>query len=313
MCGSESDIVLEARNFSKSYGPVEAVSGLSFHVGRGETYGLIGPDGGGKTSLIRSFVGLLPVEEGELFYRGRSVGEDPEYVRSRIGYMPQHFSLYQDLSVMENLRFFSDLFDVDRKEANRRIEELFLFSGLKPFSRRRAGALSGGMKQKLALSCMLVHSPDIIILDEPTFGVDPVSRNDFWQILARLKELGTTILVSTAYMDEAGLCDRVGLMFKGRLLASDRPGTLKRSYPLTLYAVRTEQPHLVQDVLEDSGICDECHLFGEGVHLTFRPGKTPQDGQEILDKKGLTWETFGPIDAGMEDLFLRLMGENRDA
>ena len=312
MCASKGETVLEARQFSKSYGQIRAVRDISFSVGRGEIFGLIGPDGGGKTSLIRSFVGLLPIEAGELFFQGRSVGADPEYVRSRIGYMPQHFSLYQDLTVKENLLFFADLFDVNRKEALRRMEELFLFSGLKPFVRRKAGALSGGMKQKLALSCMLIHSPDIIILDEPTFGVDPLSRNDFWQILARLKEEGTTILVSTAYMDEAGLCDRVGLIFKGRLLASDEPEGLKKSYPRTLYRIGTSRPHLVQDSLEAAGICDECHLFGEGVHVTFQPGRTTANGKEVLERAGLSWDSFDAIEAGMEDLFLKLMKETGD-
>jgi ABC-2 type transport system ATP-binding protein len=311
MCASSSRAVLEARRFSRNYGKVEAVLDVSFAVEKGEIFGLIGPDGGGKTTLLRSLVSLLAIEKGELFFEGRSVGEDPEYVRRNIGYMPQRFSLYQDLTVEENLRFFADLFNVPGEAARERIDNLYEFSGLRDFSDRRAGALSGGMKQKLALSCMLVHSPGTIILDEPTFGVDPVSRNEFWQILFRLRGEGTTILVSTAYMDEAGLCDRVGLMFNGRILASDEPEALRSRYPGALYGVRTEQPHLILDALEESGLCGEHHLFGEGVHLAPAEGVSPERIESYLREKGLIWDSFGPIRAGIEDLFLLLMkGEN---
>ncbi len=307
MCNSRGEVVLEARNFSRSYGEVKAVREVSFSVLRGEIFGLIGPDGGGKTTLLRSLVSLLSIEKGELFFEGRSVAREPELVRRRIGYMPQRFSLYQDLTVEENLRFFGDLFDVDRKEAEGRIEELYGFSGLKPFSRRRAGALSGGMKQKLALSCMLVHSPRVIVLDEPTFGVDPVSRSEFWQILFRLREGGTTILVSTAYMDEAGLCDRVGLMYGGRILASDAPELLNSRFPRDLYGIRTGQPHLVLDALEESRLCGDCHLFGEGVHLTLEENRSPGEVEACLRERNLGWTFFGPVKPGIEDLFLLLM------
>ncbi len=309
MCASSSGAALEARRFSRNYGKVQAVREVSFSVEKGEVFGLIGPDGGGKTTLLRSLVSLLSIEEGELFFEGRSVREEPDYVRRQIGYMPQRFSLYQDLTVEENLHFFADLFNVPRGDARKRIDDLYGFSGLRDFADRRAGALSGGMKQKLALSCMLVHSPGTIILDEPTFGVDPVSRNEFWQILFRLREEGTTILVSTAYMDEAGLCDRVGLMYGGHLLAVDEPEALRTRYPGTLYGLRTEQPHLALDALEESGLCGECHLFGEGVHLTLADEVSSEGIESYLGEKGLTWESFAPIRAGIEDLFLLLMKE----
>ncbi|MDC7224184.1 MAG: ABC transporter ATP-binding protein [Spirochaetales bacterium] len=309
---SVSKIALEARDFVKRYGDFTAVRGVSLSVFRGEIFGLIGPDGAGKTSLIRSWVSLLDIDGGTLHFMERSVTEDADFVRSHVGYMPQRFSLYPDLTVEENLRFFADLFRVSRSEFPERRKELYDFSGLEPFARRKAGALSGGMKQKLALSCMLIHSPEIILLDEPTFGVDPVSRNDFWHILAQLKKRGTTILVSTAYMDEAVLCDRVALMYNGRILTSGAPEALKKSFPEPLYLIRTAHPHLVHDGMEHSELCGECQLFGEGVHLTLRPAVTGQDILSFLSQQGLAYESFEPIPWGMEDLFLRLMtGDSR--
>ena len=303
------EVVLEARHFRKSYGHVQAVRDVSFSVYRGEIFGLIGPDGGGKTSLIRSMVSLLRIDGGALFFKGRSVGDHPDFVRRNVGYMPQRFSLYQDLTVRENLRFFAELFAVGAAESRERIRELYEFSGLEPFSSRRAAALSGGMKQKLALSCMLVHSPEVIVLDEPTFGVDPVSRHEFWQILTRLKAGGTTILVSTAYMDEAYLCDRVGLMFDGRILALDEPSVLKDRYPDTLYSLRTGQPNRAHDVLSAAGFCEECNLFGDGVHFTLREGFSAERVRDLLESRKVRFESIDPIESGIEDLFLRLMKE----
>lgn len=313
MSHSDSPVVLEARGFSKNYGKLRAVRDVSFSVGKGEIFGLIGPDGGGKTSLMRSLVSLLHVEEGELFYKGESIAANPEAVRRNIGYMPQRFSLYQDLTVSENLKFFSRLFNVGKEESRKKIEELYSFSGLKPFVKRRAGALSGGMKQKLALSCMLVHSPDVIVLDEPTFGVDPLSRSEFWQILTRLKEEGTTILVSTAYMDEAPLCDRIGLMFEGKILVIDRPENLKNHFSQALFAVRSDNPHLIHDSLGASGLCGECNLFGEGVHFTLNKGHSREDVLQFLTSREESFDSIEPIEWGIEDLFLKLMkGEEHE-
>jgi ABC-2 type transport system ATP-binding protein len=302
------EAVLEARNFVKRYGELEAVRGVSLKVRRGEIFGLIGPDGGGKTSLMRSMVSLLNIDGGELFVLGRSVAEEPAFVRRSLGYMPQRFSLYQDLSVEENLRFFASLFGVGDDEYTSRRAELYGFSGLAPFARRRAGALSGGMKQKLALSCMLVHSPEVVVLDEPTFGVDPVSRAEFWDILAGLRDRGTSIFVSTAYMDEAAHCDEVALMFEGRILAVDRPENLPARYPGELYAVSTAQPHRAYRLLSESGLCARCDLFGDGPHFSLAPGSALSAIGELLADAGLSAEAPRRIDAGIEDLFLLLMG-----
>jgi ABC-2 type transport system ATP-binding protein len=300
---------IEVRNLEKSYGSVRAVRGLSFTVERGEIFGLIGPDGGGKTTIMRTVVSLLGPDAGEVSFQGRRVDKNPGWVRSRIGYMPQRFSLYQDLTVEENLLFFADIFTVPRDGLPARMEKLYGFSGLRPFKNRRAGRLSGGMKQKLALSCMLVHTPEVIVLDEPTFGVDPVSRHEFWKILKSLRDQGTAVLVSTAYSDEAGLCDRVALVFKGRILALDAPDRLKRLFTEPLYVVKTDSPHTVHDALARSGLCVECHFFGDGVHFTLASGVSTDTIGAALNESGASWREIRAAEPGIEDLFLKLMKE----
>ena len=305
MTGADFPIVV--RGLRKSYGEVAAVRGVSFEVERGTIFGLIGPDGGGKTTIIRSVVSLLSIGAGEVLFQGRPVEREPAFVRAHVGYMPQRFSLYQDLTVAENLRFFGDLYEVPRDELARRLTRLYEFSGLGPFKDRRSGALSGGMKQKLALSCMLVHSPEVVVLDEPTFGVDPVSRNDFWTILKGLRDEGTTILVSTAYMDEALLCDRVALVYRGELLATDRPADLRNRFTEPLYLVDTDAPHLAFGELERSGLCGECNFFGDGVHITLAPDATTEAVGALLKESGVDSRTIRPLQPGLEDLFLKLM------
>ncbi len=301
------DFPIVVRGLRKSYGDLTAVRGVSFEVERGTVFGLIGPDGGGKTTIIRTVVSLLAIDAGEVLFQGRPVDREPAYVRAHVGYMPQRFSLYQDLTVAENLRFFGDLYQVPREELAGRLAQLYDFSGLGPFKDRRSGALSGGMKQKLALSCMLVHSPEVVVLDEPTFGVDPVSRNDFWTILKGLRDRGTTILVSTAYMDEALLCDRVSLVYRGELLATDRPADLRSRYTEPLYLVDTDAPHLAFAALERSGLCRACHFFGDGVHLTLASGATLEALSSLLGDSGAVFRAIRPIQPGLEDLFLKLM------
>jgi len=301
------DFPIVVRGLRKSYGEIAAVRGVSFEVHRATIFGLIGPDGGGKTTIIRSVVSLLSIDAGEVLFQGRPVDREPAYVRAHVGYMPQRFSLYQDLTVAENLRFFGDLYQVPREELAERLARLYEFSGLGPFKDRRSGALSGGMKQKLALSCMLIHSPEVVVLDEPTFGVDPVSRNDFWTILKGLRDEGTTILVSTAYMDEALLCDRVSLVYRGELLATDRPADLRSLQPEPLYLVDTDAPHLAFGALEPSGLCAQCNFFGDGVHVTLARGATTETLSSFLAARGVAFRTIRPVQPGLEDLFLKLM------
>jgi len=308
MCDS-SNPVIEAVNFHKFYGDTHAVKGLSFTVEQGEIYGLIGPDGGGKTSLIRSIVSLLRIEQGELYFQGKPVEQNIKFLRKQIGYMPQRFSLYQDLSVEENLNFFADLFGVSKAERKGKLQELYDFSGLEPFCRRKAGDLSGGMKQKLALSCMLIHSPGVIVLDEPTFGVDPLSRSEFWQILKKLRTGGTSILVSTAYMDEAAYCDRVGLMFQGKMLVQDRPENLSRLFHSSLYQLLTPDVNKAYITLQNSGLCSFCQLFGEGPHLCLSENTGKEQLCAFLTEKGISYVSLEQIEPGIEDVFLKLMQE----
>ena len=294
-------------NFKKSYGAIQAVKGISFEVRSGEIFGLIGPDGAGKTTIIRTLVSLLDPDEGEILFMSKDVVGNTKFVRSNIGYMPQRFSLYRDLTVEENLRFFGDLFKVPIDVQNKLMQKLYAFSKLEPFKNRRAEALSGGMKQKLALSCMLMHQPKVIVLDEPTFGIDPVSRSEFWDILKTLADDGTSVLVSTAYMDEAGLCDKVALMFEGNILAMDQPDQLLQSYKESLYLVETDQAHVAYNKLHELPLFSDCNLFGNGLHVADKEKRGEQGIKEILDMKKVKYSSVERIEADLEDLFLKLI------
>jgi len=295
------------KNLVKSYDTVKAVNGVSFDVKPGEVFGLIGPDGAGKTSIIRILVSLLRADSGQVLFEGKEVSQNPAFVRSHIGYMPQRFSLYPDLTVDENLNFFGDLFAIPKNEQIHSKEKLFEFSKLGSFKERRAGQLSGGMKQKLALSCMLMHAPKVIVLDEPTFGVDPVSRQEFWEILKSLAAEGTSILVTTAYMDEARLCDRVGLIFEGNILAIDTPDKLVAGYKAPLYLIRSDNPHLTYENLADSALVADVDLFGDGVHFTDTNKIGQQGLADELTQLGISADKIEEIEPDMEDLFIALM------
>jgi ABC-2 type transport system ATP-binding protein len=228
---------VQATELRKKFGTVEALRGVSLDVPEGALFGLIGADGAGKTTLLRILVTLINQDSGSATVLGADTAKDLRAIRSGIGYMPQRFSLYQDLSVRENLLFFADVFGISPAERGKRMEKLLAFSRLAPFQGRRAAHLSGGMKQKLALACALIHTPRLLILDEPTTGVDPVSRKEFWEILFELKRQGMTVLVSTPYMDEASLCDSLVLLHKGEVLRQGTPASLLENYPYRLYRV----------------------------------------------------------------------------
>lgn len=300
------------KNLKKSYEKIEAVNGVSFEVYPEEIFGLIGPDGAGKTTLMRILVSLIDSDEGDVFFKGKSVKENVKFVRSKIGYMPQRFSLYPDLTVNENLRFFGDLFKVPAEEQADRMRKLYEFSKLEPFRNRRADALSGGMKQKLALSSMLMHQPEVIVLDEPTFGVDPVSRSEFWDILKKLRDNGTSILVSTAYMDEAGLCDRVALMFGGKILAQGKPGQLLKNFEESLYLIETDRVYETFKKLENLKIFSEFNLFGDGIHIVDNENRGEQEIIHLLNKNSVDYKSVVSIEACLEDLFLKLIPESDD-
>ena len=293
----------------KSYGSLEAVKGISFSVRSGEIFGLIGPDGAGKTTTMRIIVTLLKADAGEVVFQGRPIAGTVPYVRANIGYMPQRFSLYPDLTVEQNLRFFGDLFGVPAERQEQRIVRLYQFSKLEPFKDRPAGQLSGGMKQKLALCCVLIHEPAVLVLDEPTVGVDPVSRNEFWQIIHELASNGTAILVSTAYMDEAAQCGRVGLMYEGELLAVDEPKKLVQGYPYPIYHLKTASPYRTYEQLQNTPLKKCVQLFGSGVHVCDKAKNGAEALKQRLAGYSVSVDTMTPSVPVLEDVFLELMGK----
>lgn len=307
----EPEIVID--RLSKSFGGVRALEGLSLDAGCGELFGLIGPDGAGKTTLIRVLVGLMLADSGNASVGGMDVVTGREAIKEMIGYMPQRFSLYQDLTVEENMRFYGDLFKVSDTERGKRREQLLRFSRLGPFRDRRAGALSGGMKQKLALSCALIHTPRVLFLDEPTTGVDPVSRREFWDLLDRLREDGMTILVTTAYMDEAARCDRVALMYEGRLLAVDTPERLPDRFPRDLLEVALDEPVEKAGLLRAIPGVRSVQVFGDRLHVAVEhAARAEKDIRLALERDGATPRRIGKIRPGVEDLFVELIREREE-
>lgn len=302
------DPAIKISKLVKSYGEVEALKGISFEVSEGELFGLIGPDGSGKTTLFRILVSLLLPGTGKASMLNYDVEKDYRKIRRITGYMPERFSLYQDLSVEENLKFFAGIFKASIEENYYLIEDIFKM--LEPFRKRMAGKLSGGMKQKLALSCALIHKPRVLILDEPTTGVDAVSRKEFWGMLKKLKKENITILVSTPYMDEAGMCDRVALMQKGELLGIDTPEGLIKDFRHPLLSVKTNDMYRLLGDLKDYDKCHSAHRFGEYIHLATTGEEPDMDElKEYLKTKGHEKINIGTIDPEVEDCFMELMHE----
>ncbi|NNE71036.1 MAG: ABC transporter ATP-binding protein [Rhodothermales bacterium] len=290
----------------KRFGAVEALQPTSFSVGVGELFGLIGPDGAGKTTLFRMLATLLLPTEGRAIVDGLDVVDDYRALRSRLGYMPGRFALYQDLTVAENLQFFASVFGT-RIDANRAMIR-DIYSQLEPFQDRRAGALSGGMKQKLALSCALIHRPTILLLDEPTTGVDAVSRQEFWDVLTGLRESGLTVLVSTPYMDEAARCDRVALIQDGQILEIDTPGGIEASFPRPLLAVKTGDRLRTRRALEAFKWAHSVYPFGEEFHFADARDHTSEDEiRQWLEDAGIQGAEVSRIAAGIEDVFMDRM------
>ena len=295
---------INIQNLSKSYGDTQAVQHLSLQVEKGELFGLIGPDGAGKTTVFRMLTTLLLPDEGTATIEGWDIVRDYKQIRNCVGYMPGRFSLYQDLTIQENLQFFATVFGTTIEQNYPLIKDIY--EQIKPFSNRRAGKLSGGMKQKLALCCALIHKPKVLFLDEPTTGVDVVSRKEFWQMLAKLKEQGISILVSTPYMDEASLCDRIALMQAGKILSTSTPAQIIADYPTTLYAVKAPDLYaLLQHLREDPHI-DSCYPFGEYLHLTLKESTNPYQFEQQLTQTfpKVEWKSITPT---IEDSFIRLM------
>ncbi len=298
--------IVSVRNLKKRYGKVDALRGLSFDVEEGEIFGIIGPDGAGKTSLFRILTTLMLADGGTASVDGLDVVADFKSIRHRIGYMPGRFSLYQDLSVEENLDFFATIFGTTVKENYHLVEDIY--RQIEPFKRRKAGKLSGGMKQKLALSCALIHAPRVLFLDEPTTGVDPVSRKEFWEMLWKLKrEHGITVLVSTPYMDEAVQCDRIALIQDGAFLRIDTPAGIVASYGARLWAVRSNEMHQLLTDLRQHPEVYTAFSFGETFHVTVAEGLTTQSLAGWLSGRGHTQVSVAPVEASIEDCFMSLM------
>ncbi|SRX72876.1 ABC transporter ATP-binding protein [Aequorivita antarctica] len=292
-------------NISKSYKKVKAVQDISFDVEPGELFGLIGPDGAGKTTIFRILTTLLIPDEGTATVAGFDVVEDYKAIRNAVGYMPGRFSLYQDLTVEENLTFFATIFGTTIEENYDLIEDIYV--QIEPFKDRRAGKLSGGMKQKLALCCALIHKPKVLFLDEPTTGVDPVSRKEFWEMLKRLQKKGITILVSTPYMDEAALCDRIALIQDGEILDIDTPKAIVSKFPKTIYNVGANNMYKLIQALQSYKHLYSVFPFGEFVHYTDkRDSFQIADLKSYLQNKGLANISIEAAQPNIEDAFMEL-------
>jgi ABC-2 type transport system ATP-binding protein len=294
-------------DLTRSFGPIRAVAGLNLSVPTGQIYGLVGPDGAGKTTALRLLCGALRPDGGRATVMGIDVARDPEGVRRRIGYMPQRFSLYGDLTVYENMRFFAEVYGVPRAEHAALIERLLAFSRLGPFQARRAEALSGGMKQKLALACALIHRPDVLMLDEPTTGVDPVSRREFWDILrdAVMRD-GMTVLVSTPYMDEADRCHSVGFMRAGALMAAGTPRALQALVPGVVLEIQARPYHTAKERLRSLPGVRGVQVFGDRLHV-IADGALPEDAVRLhLAGGDIALDSIRRIQPTMEEVFMYL-------
>ncbi|KFF15803.1 ABC transporter ATP-binding protein [Flavobacterium hydatis] len=295
------------KNITKTYGKEKkiAVDNVSFSVNKGELFGLIGPDGAGKTSIFRIMTTLLLADNGSVSIDGLDVVKDFKSIRNTIGYMPGKFSLYQDLTVEENLNFFATLFGTTIQENYDLIKEIYV--QIEPFKTRRAGKLSGGMKQKLALCCALIHKPNVLFLDEPTTGVDPVSRKEFWEMLKKLKQQDITIIVSTPYMDEANLCDRIALIQDGKILSIDTPEKIIENYPDALFAIKADKMYPLLQALALYPNRLTSYAFGEFAHFSFQGKPNQSDLLQFLENKGIKNIEIKEAAVTIEDSFIKLL------
>ena len=299
------------QGLTRRFGDLTAVDRLTLDVHPGELFGIVGPDGAGKTTTLRMLAGVLRPTEGTAVVAGVDVAADPEGAKPHLAYMAQRFGLYEDLTVQANLDFYADLYRVPRKERPARLERLYRFSRLGEFSTRLAGKLSGGMKQKLSLSCCLIHHPKVLLLDEPTFGVDPISRRELWLILHEMVAGGTTVVVSTSYLDEAERCDRVVLLDEGRVLALDRPQVLQGMLEGTMLALRVDRPRKARDVLRALPTVRSAALFGDAIHALVAPGADVDGPAAALRQAGLSVLDAEEIEPSLEDVFIHLVGARK--
>jgi ABC-2 type transport system ATP-binding protein len=305
-------IVVSVSDIKKSYKDVQALKGVSFEVEKGEIFGIIGPDGAGKTTLFRILTTLLLADSGTAIVDGNDVVKQYKEIRRKVGYMPGRFSLYQDLSVEENLKIFATLFGTTIEENYHLVKAIY--SQIEPFKDRKAGALSGGMKQKLALSCALIHEPVVLFLDEPTTGVDPVSRKELWDVLKDLKQHGVTILVSTPYMDEANLCDRIALIQEGSFMKIDTPQQIISDYDQILWSVKSKEMYRLLKDLRENKFVLSTYAFGDVHHVTIDPSVKKRekafskaDLESYLNDKNHEEVEIAPIKASIEDCFMQMI------
>ena len=298
---------IKISGLTKKFGNHPAVDNLDLEIQKGELFGLVGPDGAGKTTIMRLLSAILDPTSGEAWVAGHSILIEGEKIKEKIGYMSQRFGLYEDLTVMENIFFYADLYEVLQKERPARIERLLGFSNLTPFKDRLAGKLSGGMKQKLGLACALIHTPEVLLLDEPTNGVDPVSRRDFWRILYDLLKEGVTILVSTAYLDEAERCTQVGLIHKGRLMMKDSPMGIKKSLGLPMIELWSDDARNAREIIREIDGVKGVSIYGDRLHITIEKKETAGIIVEKLRKEGIAVKEQREILPSIEDIFISMV------
>lgn len=300
--------MIEIQNLTKTFRDTTALQGISLKVKKGELFGLVGPDGAGKTTTLRILAGLLDISSGSSTVNGFDLSSRPETIKSRIGYMAQEFSLYRKLSVTENLIFFAELYDVPARVRGQRMERLLDFAGLQSFKNRRAMHLSGGMQKKLALACTLIHEPPLLLLDEPTTGVDPVSRREFWDILAELHLQGTTILITTPYMDEADRCSRVGLMYQGEVIINERPDRIRDMIPGELIKITPDDWQTARKIAPTLPGVLEVQTYGESLHLLVDSSrKRIKDVKRGFQKESINLIDIRPAPIRMEEAFISLI------
>jgi ABC-2 type transport system ATP-binding protein len=301
------NIAIKTSNLTKVFNGNIAVDNLNLEIERGELFGLVGPDGAGKTTTMRLLAAIMEPTSGEAWVAGHSIIKEGERIKENIGYMSQRFGLYEDLTVMENVLFYADLYDVPEKERPARIERLLGFSNLTPFKSRLAGKLSGGMKQKLGLACALIHTPEVLFLDEPTNGVDPVSRRDFWRILYDLLREGVTIFISTAYLDEAERCTRIGLMYRGRLLMKDEPMAVKKSLGMPMIELWSDDARTAKGIVKEIEGVKGVNIYGDRLHVTIEEREKVESIIAQLRHGGIEIKDYREILPSIEDVFISMV------
>lgn len=313
MCFYMPDTTIKLSNLVKAFGDNVAVNGVNLDVHQGELFGLVGPDGAGKTTIMRMLAAIMRPTSGDAWVAGHSIRHEGERIKEKIGYMSQRFGLYEELSVIENINFYADLYTVPQKERPSRIERLLGFSNLTPFKDRLAGKLSGGMKQKLGLACALVHTPEVLFLDEPTNGVDPVSRRDFWRILYDLLKEGITVFVSTAYLDEAERCTRIGLIHKGKLLMVDEPATIKQSLGKPMIQLWLSDARKAAEFARKEAGIGQVSVYGDSLHLTIETPEAVPHLIQTLQTQGIEVKGQRDIVPSLEDIFIAMVGHGQAA